>query len=153
MRLTGIIAEPLFGHHLRPSTGQEIGHKRDTDREVRARPYRKSYFSGQHVSLFSLQQRFYCTFPRFIGLTRADQLPFLKSCSKVAKCWASLACSSGINDAAAAVVLKEDGAARARGLKPLARLVAYAHAGVDPKYMGIGPVPATQMALKKRASP
>ena len=57
--------------------------------------------------------------------------------------------ASGINDAAAAVVLMESSVAEARGLKPLARLVAYAHAGVDPKYMGIGPVPATQMALKK----
>lgn len=57
--------------------------------------------------------------------------------------------ASGINDAAAAVVLMEAGAAKARGLQPLARLVAYAHAGVDPKYMGIGPVPASQAALKK----
>ena len=57
--------------------------------------------------------------------------------------------ASGINDAAAAVVLMDGAAAKARGLKPMARLVAYAHAGVDPKYMGIGPVPATQMALKK----
>ena len=57
--------------------------------------------------------------------------------------------ASGINDAAAAVVLMEASVAKARGLKPMARLVAYAHAGVDPKYMGIGPVPATQMALKK----
>ena len=57
--------------------------------------------------------------------------------------------ASGINDAAAAVVLMEAGAAKARGLAPLARLVAYAHAGVDPKYMGIGPVPATQLALKR----
>jgi acetyl-CoA C-acetyltransferase len=57
--------------------------------------------------------------------------------------------ASGINDAAAAVVLMEAGTAKARGLKPLARLVTYAHAGVDPKYMGIGPVPASQMALKK----
>ena len=57
--------------------------------------------------------------------------------------------ASGINDAAAAVVLMEAGTAKARGIKPLARLVAYAHAGVDPKYMGIGPVPATQLALKK----
>jgi acetyl-CoA C-acetyltransferase len=57
--------------------------------------------------------------------------------------------ASGINDAAAAVVLMEAATAKARGLKPLARLVAYAHAGVDPKYMGIGPVPATQLALKK----
>ncbi|GAB4090561.1 acetyl-CoA C-acyltransferase family protein [Hydrogenophaga soli] len=57
--------------------------------------------------------------------------------------------ASGINDAAAAVVLMEAGVAKARGAQPLARLVSYAHAGVDPKYMGIGPVPATQLALKK----
>ncbi|WP_031356395.1 beta-ketothiolase BktB [Caballeronia sordidicola] len=57
--------------------------------------------------------------------------------------------ASGINDAAAAVVLMERGAAEARGLKPLARLVSYAHAGVDPKYMGIGPIPATRKALER----
>jgi acetyl-CoA C-acetyltransferase len=57
--------------------------------------------------------------------------------------------ASGINDAAAAVVLMEAATAKARGLKPMARLVAYAHAGVDPKYMGIGPVPATKIALQK----
>jgi acetyl-CoA C-acetyltransferase len=57
--------------------------------------------------------------------------------------------ASGINDAAAAVVLMEAEAAKARGAKPLGRLVAYAHAGVDPKYMGIGPVPASQLALKR----
>jgi len=57
--------------------------------------------------------------------------------------------ASGINDAAAAVVLMEASAAAKKGLKPMARLVAYAHAGVDPKYMGIGPVPATQKALAK----
>jgi acetyl-CoA C-acetyltransferase len=57
--------------------------------------------------------------------------------------------ASGINDAAAALVMMEASTAKARGIQPLARLVAYAHAGVDPKYMGIGPVPATQLALKK----
>ncbi len=57
--------------------------------------------------------------------------------------------ASGINDAAAAVVLMERSVAEQRGLKPMARLVAYAHAGVDPKYMGIGPVPATQKVLQK----
>jgi acetyl-CoA C-acetyltransferase len=57
--------------------------------------------------------------------------------------------ASGVNDAAAAVLLMEAGAARTRGAKPLARLVGYAHAGVDPKLMGIGPVPATQAVLKK----
>ena len=57
--------------------------------------------------------------------------------------------ASGINDAAAAVVLMERAVAQQRGLKPMARLVAYAHAGVDPEYMGIGPVPATRKALQK----
>ena len=57
--------------------------------------------------------------------------------------------ASTLNDGAAAVVLAEAGYAKANGLKPLARLVSYAHAGVDPAIMGIGPVPATRMALKK----
>ncbi|MCP5280772.1 MAG: acetyl-CoA C-acyltransferase family protein [Rhodoferax sp.] len=57
--------------------------------------------------------------------------------------------ASGINDAAAAVLLMDSQTAQQRGCKPMARLVAYAHAGVDPKYMGIGPVPATQKALQK----
>jgi len=57
--------------------------------------------------------------------------------------------ASGINDAAAAVVLMERSVAEKRGLTPLARLVAYAHAGVDPKLMGIGPVPATQKVLER----
>jgi acetyl-CoA C-acetyltransferase len=57
--------------------------------------------------------------------------------------------ASGINDGAAALVLMEKSAAIKAGRKPMARLVAYAHAGVDPKIMGIGPVPATRMALEK----
>ena len=50
------------------------------------------------------------------------------------------------NTAPVAWLTKDLEDAKARGAKPLARLVAYAHAGVDPKYMGIGPVPATQLA-------
>jgi acetyl-CoA C-acetyltransferase len=57
--------------------------------------------------------------------------------------------ASGINDGAAALVLMEKGVAEQRGLKPMARLVSYAHAGVDPLFMGIGPVPATRLALAK----
>jgi acetyl-CoA C-acetyltransferase len=57
--------------------------------------------------------------------------------------------ASGINDAAAAVLLMSREAAEQRGLRPLARLVSYAHAGVDPRYMGIGPVPATRIALER----
>ena len=57
--------------------------------------------------------------------------------------------ASGINDCAAALVLMEYRAAQKRNLKPLARLVSYGHAGVDPKFMGIGPVPAVQSALRR----
>jgi acetyl-CoA C-acetyltransferase len=55
--------------------------------------------------------------------------------------------ASGINDAAAAVVLMDRAAAERAGRKPLARLVSYGHSGVDPKIMGIGPVPAVKKAL------
>ncbi|RCW63613.1 acetyl-CoA C-acyltransferase family protein [Pseudorhodoferax soli] len=57
--------------------------------------------------------------------------------------------ASGINDGAGALALVEGGRAAALGLKPLARLVAYAHSGVEPAYMGIGPVPATKSVLKR----
>lgn len=57
--------------------------------------------------------------------------------------------ASGINDGAAAVVLAEAGRVKALNLRPLARLVGYAHAGVEPAYMGIGPVPATRKVLKR----
>ncbi len=57
--------------------------------------------------------------------------------------------ASGINDAAAALVLMEAGAAKVRGARPLARLVGYAHTGLDPKIMGVGPISATQAVLKR----
>ncbi|CAM3717619.1 Beta-ketothiolase BktB [Pseudomonas reidholzensis] len=56
--------------------------------------------------------------------------------------------ASSLNDGAAAVVIAGADAVRQHGLQPLARLVAYGHAGVDPAYMGMGPVPATRLALK-----
>jgi acetyl-CoA C-acetyltransferase len=57
--------------------------------------------------------------------------------------------ASGINDGAAAVVLMVRKLAEKRGLKPMARLVAYGHAGVEPSLMGLGPIPAVQNAMKK----
>jgi len=57
--------------------------------------------------------------------------------------------SSGINDGAAVVVLASADAVRRHGLTPMARLVAYAHAGVDPAMMGLGPIPATRLALQR----
>src|ERR1039458_853172 len=57
--------------------------------------------------------------------------------------------ASGVNDAAAAVVLATGEYAAAHGLQPLGRLVGYSHAGVEPRVMGIGPVPATRRVLER----
>lgn len=57
--------------------------------------------------------------------------------------------ASGINDAAAAVLLMSKEKAKALNLEPLGRIVSFASGGVDPAYMGLGPIPATRMALKK----
>jgi acetyl-CoA C-acetyltransferase len=57
--------------------------------------------------------------------------------------------ASGINDAGAAIVMMESDAAKKAGAKPMARLVAYAHAGVDPQFMGLGPIPAVKRVFEK----
>ncbi|MGE8940348.1 acetyl-CoA C-acetyltransferase [Leptospira interrogans] len=57
--------------------------------------------------------------------------------------------ASGINDGAAAVVLMTLAEAKKRGITPLARIVSWAHAGVDPSIMGTGPIPASKKALEK----
>ncbi|NWD75427.1 acetyl-CoA C-acyltransferase family protein [Pseudomonas gingeri] len=57
--------------------------------------------------------------------------------------------ASGLNDGAAALLLATGAALQSDGLKPLARLVAYAHAGLEPELMGLGPIPATRLALKR----
>ena len=57
--------------------------------------------------------------------------------------------ASGINDGAAAVVLMSADEARRRGIEPLARIVSWAHAGVDPSIMGTGPIPASRKALER----
>lgn len=57
--------------------------------------------------------------------------------------------ASGLNDGAGAVLLMSATEAQKRGIKPMARLVSYGHAGVEPLYMGMGPVPATRLALER----
>ncbi|MDZ5432431.1 acetyl-CoA C-acyltransferase family protein [Pseudomonas fluorescens] len=57
--------------------------------------------------------------------------------------------ASGLNDGAAALVMATGAAVQVNNLRPLARLVSYAHAGLEPELMGLGPVPATRIALKR----
>src|SRR3954470_10652088 len=57
--------------------------------------------------------------------------------------------ASGLNDAGAALVLMDSQAAKRQNIKPIARLVAYAHAGVEPQVMGLGPIPAVRRVFEK----
>lgn len=57
--------------------------------------------------------------------------------------------ASGINDGAAALVVTSSNYATSKNIKPLAKIIAYAQSGVDPKVMGIGPVPAVELVVSK----
>ena len=63
--------------------------------------------------------------------------------------WVTAGQASGINDGAAAIVLASKEAVEKYGLKPMAKLVSWGHGGVDPKIMGVGPVPASRQAMSK----
>jgi acetyl-CoA C-acetyltransferase len=110
------------------------------------------YFTSQFMPVILKSRKgdvAYATDEHFRPNCSAEELAKLKPVFLKENGTVTAGNASGINDAAAAVVLMEAGVAKARGLKPLARLVAYAHAGVDPQYMGIGPVPASKLALQK----
>jgi acetyl-CoA acetyltransferase family protein len=81
--------------------------------------------------------------------TTADALAKLKPAFKRESGSVTAGNSSGINDGASAVLLVEAGRAGALGLRPMARVLATAVAGVDPAIMGVGPVPATRKALER----
>jgi acetyl-CoA C-acetyltransferase len=81
------------------------------------------------------------------GVTAADLARLKPAFAKEGTVTAGNA--SGVNDAAAAVVLADEDYAERHGCSPLGRLVAYAHAGVEPRVMGMGPVPAVRKVLER----
>jgi acetyl-CoA C-acetyltransferase len=81
--------------------------------------------------------------------TTAESLSKLKPAFKKEGGSVTAGNASGLNDGAAACVLMDAAAAASAGVKPLARLVSYAVAGVDPSVMGTGPIPAVQLAMKR----
>jgi len=83
------------------------------------------------------------------GDTTVDALAKMKPAFKKEEGTVTAGNASTLNDGAGAVVMASADKAKALGLKPLARLVSYGHAGVEPEYMGIGPVPASRIALEK----
>lgn len=160
--LTGTLSDPFQRFHM-GVTAENIAARYNITRDEQdalaalsharaANAQAQGYFTDQivpieikargKVNLFTVDEH-------VRGETSVDSLATLKPVFLKENGTVTAGNASGINDAAAAVVLASGEAVKKHNLKPLARLVAYGHAGVDPAYMGIGPVPASRIALNK----
>jgi acetyl-CoA acetyltransferases len=160
--LNGALTDP-FGRILMGVTAENVAERYGITREMQdelavlsqqraARAIEEGRFDGQIVPIelktrkgpvqFSLDEHVRRD-------ARLEDLGNLKPIFKREGGTVTAANASGINDGAAVVLLATEAAVKSRGLTPLARLVSYGHAGVDPDIMGIGPVPATRLALQR----
>ena len=158
--MLGILHDPFHGIHM-GITAENVAARNGITREMQdalafedqqraAHAIANGYFSEQiatveiqdrkGVKLFSVDEH-----PRATSLEQlATMKPAFKKDGSV-----TAGNASGLNDGAAALVMASGNAVQANNLKPLARLVSYAHAGVEPEFMGLGPIPATRLALKR----
>ncbi|VVM68673.1 Beta-ketothiolase BktB [Pseudomonas fluorescens] len=158
--MLGILHDPFHGIHMgitAENVAELNGITRDMqdalafeDQNRAAFAITNGYFSEQIVAvelrdrngtkLFSVDEH-----PRATSLEQLAQMkPAFKKDGSV-----TAGNSSGVNDGAAALVLATGSVVQTSNLQPLARLVSYAHAGVEPQLMGLGPIPATRLALKR----
>ncbi|MGQ9366799.1 beta-ketothiolase BktB [Azospirillum sp. ST 5-10] len=159
--LHGVLTDP-FHRILMGVTAENVAERYGITRERQdayaleshrraARAWAEDRFAGQIVPVTVRQKRQAVAFERDEHVRADAAIEDFRKLSPVFKEGGSVTAgnASGMNDGAAAVVLATGDAVRRHGLTPLARLVAYAHAGVDPAYMGIGPVPATVSVMKR----
>ena len=158
--MLGILHDPFHGIHM-GITAENIAERNSISRQTQdalafedqtraARAIAQGYFDSQIATvevrsrkgsvLFSQDEH-----PR---ATTLEQLALMKPAFKKDGS-VTAGNASGLNDGAAALVLASGAAVQAGNLAPMARLVAYAHAGVEPELMGLGPIPATRLALKR----
>ena len=158
--MLGILHDPFHGIHM-GITAENIAERNSISRQTQdalafedqqraARAIAEGYFDSQIAAvevrsrkgtvLFSQDEH-----PRATTLEQLAQMkPAFKKDGSV-----TAGNASGLNDGAAALVLASGAAVQAANLVPMARMVAYAHAGVEPELMGLGPIPATRLALKR----
>ncbi|OYQ23867.1 acetyl-CoA acetyltransferase [Pseudomonas mandelii] len=158
--MLGILHDPFHGIHMgitAENVAERNGITRDMqdalaleDQKRAAFAIANGYFSEQiaaveirgrkETTLFSIDEH-----PRSTSLEQLAQMkPAFKKDGSV-----TAGNASGLNDGAAALVMATGSAVQVNNLRPLARLVSYAHAGVEPELMGLGPIPATRLALKR----
>jgi acetyl-CoA C-acetyltransferase len=158
--MLGILHDPFQNIHM-GITAENVAARNGITREMQdalafedqkraAHAIANGYFSEQIATveiqdrkgtkLFSVDEH-----PRATSLEQLAQMkPAFKKDGSV-----TAGNASGLNDGAAALVMATGAAVQVNNLRPLARLVSYAHAGVEPELMGLGPIPATRLALKR----
>jgi len=160
--MLGALHDPFESFHM-GVTAENVARRYGITREMQdalaveshrraSRAIREGYFSDQILPIASQGKKgetIFDTDEHVRHDTSAADLARLKPVYQKEGGTVTAGNASGINDGAGALVLMEHGTAKARGIAPLARLVAYGHAGVDPAYMGIGPVPATRQTLER----
>ncbi len=159
--LVGTLSDPFAGTHM-GITAENLSVKHQVTREEQdafaleshrraAKAREAGHFKGQIVAVEIDTKKGKISFEADEHIRTDVTAENLKSLKPVFKKDGTVTAgnASGINDGAAALVLMEAKTAAKKGVKPMARLVSYGLAGVEPSEMGIGPVPAVQNALKK----
>ncbi len=159
--MTGALHDP-FGHGHMGVTAENVAAKYGLTREQQdafaveshrraANALEQGYFKSQIVSVELKTRKGVEQFALDEHVRKGAKIEDMQKLKAVFKKDGTVTAgnASGINDAGAAVVMMEAAAAQKAGAKPLARLVAYAHAGVEPQLMGLGPIPAVKRVFEK----
>jgi len=159
--MVGALTDPFEGVHM-GVTAENIAEKWGISREEQdalaveshrraAQAWEKGYFKDQIVPVELKSRKGATLFERDEHFRADANMAGMAKLRPVFKKEGSVTAgnASGLNDAASAVVVATAEYAAAKGLKPLARLVGYSHAGCEPAYMGIGPVPAVKRLLDR----
>ena len=159
--MLGILHDPFHRIHM-GITAENIAERLGISREAQdalalqsqqraARAIAEGRFAGQIVPVEVKTRKGVQWFEvdeHVRGETSLEQLAAMKTAFKAGGT-VTAGNASGLNDGAAALLMASGAAVKSDNLRPLARLVSYAHAGVDPELMGLGPIPATRLALQR----
>ncbi|EZQ18696.1 acetyl-CoA acetyltransferase [Halopseudomonas bauzanensis] len=160
--MNGILHDPWKRNHM-GVTAENVAARYGIDRAAQdelavesqrraARAVSKGYFDGQIVPVEVKGRKGTSLFNRDENVrseVTVEQLAAMKPIFVPQNGTVTAGNASSLNDGAAALLLMEGQTAERLGVTPLARLVGYAHAGVDPDYMGIGPIPAVRQVLQR----